>query len=35
MEELVNAVTHGIGLALSLVGAVLLIWLRPGAGVPG
>jgi len=25
MEELVNAVTHGIGLALSIVGAVLLI----------
>jgi hemolysin III len=25
MEELVNAVTHGVGLALSLVGAVLLI----------
>lgn len=25
LEELVNAVTHGIGLALSLVGAVLLI----------
>ena len=25
MEELINAVTHGVGLALSLVGAVLLI----------
>src|SRR5271165_3218287 len=25
MEELVNAITHGIGLALSIVGAVLLI----------
>lgn len=34
VEELANAVTHGIGLALSLVGAVLLIlaavWTRDG-----